>query len=68
MALRPEKKQINYQSQIGVTRGRGFQAMASAGQNRANALDSISEAYSERALKYIKEKRYCTWRNCSTRC
>ena len=56
MALRPEKKQINYQSQIGVTRGRGFQAMASAGQNRANALDSISEAYSERALKYIKEK------------
>ena len=56
MALRPEKKQINYQSQIGVTRGRGFQAMASAGQNRANALDSISEAYSARALKYIQEK------------
>ena len=56
MALRPEKKQIDYQSQIGVTRGRGFQAMASASQQSADALDSISEAYATRSLEYIKEE------------
>jgi hypothetical protein len=55
MALRPEKKQIDYQSQIGVTRGRGFQAMASASQRSADVLDNLTEAYSERALKHIQD-------------
>ena len=38
MARKPEKKQINYQSQIGVTRARGFESMANASQRSANVF------------------------------
>ena len=56
MALKRQTPVTNYQSQISVNRGSGYQALADASKERSNVIDSIVNTYATTALAEMKAR------------